>query len=296
MADFIAGWVGGISVLLVGHPFDTVKVRLQGETLRGVAQRQYQNSFHCARQIVSEEGLRGLYRGVMAPMFGVGIANAALFGVYGQLTSWMTMNKLQYDLADLSGHLQNSTALTVYENCLCAMGGGVAHAIVMTPFEVIKIRLQTSSMFDHRRYYGAIDCGRKLYYDGGVRKLYRGFSATVVRDMPGSIVYFGCYGLLRQVLPQSYDSFNVFSILCAGGVAGVAQWIVIFPFDTVKTRMQIAKEGRYWDSMHVARDLLKTEGITAFYSGITPALMRAFVSNAACFVGVEVALQALRNQ
>ena len=284
-------------MLVVGHPFDSVKVRLQGSTF-DYRNLTYRNSVDCAIKMFQREGVGAFYRGVAAPMAGVGVANAALFGVYGALTSKISQYRQQGDRVDLAGHLQNTTNLSVIDNIFCATCGGVAYGVCMTPFDVIKIRLQTMDMFSHRNYFGAIHSAKSLYREGGIKKLYLGLAATIIRDIPGSVAYLGAYGYLRQMLPQSSDKLNVVPILFAGGCAGVAQWMIVFPLDTIKTRQQIAKTGMFIDWLHVARDLYRTEGVAAFYAGIAPALFRAFFANAACFVGVEMTVKmlALRNQ
>lgn len=291
LTDFAAGWVGGVSILVAGHPFETVKVRLQGATFN-YHKVTYRNSVDCALQILKNDGIRGFYRGIAAPMLSIGVANAALFGVYGALLNHFAASHRPYPYDDetLSDNMQNAAHLSLFENMVCAAAGGCAHAFVMTPFEMVRIRLQTADLFPWRKYFGAIDCARTIYREGGVRKMYRGLHATILRDVPGTIMYLGSYGILRQMLPQEKGRMNICGALFAGGCAGVAQWLVVFPLDTIKTRRQIAKCGQYVDLLHVARDLWKTEGLPAFYYGIAPALCRAFIANAACFVGVETVL------
>lgn len=306
--DFFAGWVGGISVLTVCHPFDTVKVRLQGssfdsrnlvevKTSKGaqaahLPQCPISSTFPTVRTMFKNEGVRSFYHGVAAPVAGVGIATAVQFGVYGNVSAWLSRIRFgqENDGLTLADHLQNVNDLSVFDKTLAATCGGVAYATAIAPFEFVKIRLQTQPLFDHRRYFGAVDCGRKLIREGGIRKLYRGLSVTVLRDVVGSIIYFGSYGIIRQQLPQDTTRSNIVSSLFAGGCAGVCQWMVIFPIDTVKTRHQIAREGMYIDWVHVARSLHRSEGIRAFYYGLPAALVRAFVGNAVCFAGVELAL------
>lgn len=62
-----AGGFGGICAVIVGHPFDLVKVRLQTAE-RGV----YSSAIDVVRKSVARDGLRrGLYAGVSAPLVGV---------------------------------------------------------------------------------------------------------------------------------------------------------------------------------------------------------------------------------
>jgi solute carrier family 25 carnitine/acylcarnitine transporter 20/29 len=63
----VAGGVGGICAVVVGHPFDLVKVRMQTAE-KGV----YSGAMDVARKTIAKEGLaRGLYAGVSAPLVGV---------------------------------------------------------------------------------------------------------------------------------------------------------------------------------------------------------------------------------
>jgi hypothetical protein len=67
LRSFAAGGFGGICAVVVGHPFDLVKVRLQTAE-KGV----YSGAFDVVRKSVGKDGLRrGLYAGVSAPLVGV---------------------------------------------------------------------------------------------------------------------------------------------------------------------------------------------------------------------------------
>ena len=61
--DLVAGTAAGTAQLLVGHPFDTIKVKLQSQSAAGA---RFKGPLDAARQTVTQEGLRGLYRGAAA--------------------------------------------------------------------------------------------------------------------------------------------------------------------------------------------------------------------------------------
>lgn len=52
--EFLAGWAGGIAQVLVGQPFDTVKVNMQT--------KNYSSAAKCLRDLVAASGFRGLYK------------------------------------------------------------------------------------------------------------------------------------------------------------------------------------------------------------------------------------------
>ena len=76
MADqlkaFASGGVGGMSLVFVGHPLDTIKVKLQ--TTSGV----YNGMSDCIRQTIKQDGIKGLYRGMAVPLAGI----PPIFAVY----------------------------------------------------------------------------------------------------------------------------------------------------------------------------------------------------------------------
>jgi len=62
---FVAGIFSGFAKLSVGHPFDTIKVRLQ------TSQRShFKGPLDCVLQTVRNEGFRGLYKGATPPLIG----------------------------------------------------------------------------------------------------------------------------------------------------------------------------------------------------------------------------------
>ena len=56
-----------------------------------------------------------------------------------------------------------------------------------------------------------------------------------------------------------------------------------------------APEGKYSGVTDVFRTMLREEGPRAFTKGAAPVLLRAFPANAACFLGYEVAMNALNR-
>jgi hypothetical protein len=127
--DFVAGCVAGACSTFVGHPFDTVKVRLQLST-HGVAAGM--TPLQCARWTVQTEGAQGLYRGLASPMVSVPLVNAVVFSSYGQAK-------------ELLQGRHPATALTATEGCLAGAWAGLVNTSVVTPVELLKCRLQVCS-------------------------------------------------------------------------------------------------------------------------------------------------------
>merc|ERR1719447_1047702 len=100
---------------------------------------------------------------------------------------------------------------------------------------------------------------------------------------------------MRYITPegQSRDNLSPLRTLLAGGSAGILNWMVAIGPDTLKSRYQTAPPGTYSGVRDVFVQMMRNEGPTALFRGLTPVMLRAFPANAACFLGYEVAMKGL---
>jgi solute carrier family 25 carnitine/acylcarnitine transporter 20/29 len=71
--DLFAGAVGGVAQVLLGQPFDIVKVRLQTTS-------QYSGALNAATSIYQNEGALAFYKGTLTPLIGIGACVSVQFG------------------------------------------------------------------------------------------------------------------------------------------------------------------------------------------------------------------------
>lgn len=173
--------------------------------------------------------------------------------------------------------------------------------LITAPFERVKVLLQIQGQKqlgpgEKPKYSGGFDVVRQLYKEGGIRSVFRGSAMTLARDGPGSAAYFATYETIKRRLTPKDElgvpqKLSLTAVMTAGGAAGVAMWIPVFPVDTIKSRLQSA-EGRPTIG-GVVREVYGRGGIRAFFPGFGPALARAVPANAATFLGVELAQKAM---
>ncbi|KFH47134.1 Mitochondrial carnitine carrier-like protein [Hapsidospora chrysogenum ATCC 11550] len=285
-----AGGFGGVCAVVVGHPFDLVKVRLQTAE-RGV----YSSAIDVVKKSIARDGLRrGLYAGVSAPLVGV--------------TPMFAVSFWGYDLGKqlVSGvSTVGPDGLTIGQTSAAGFFSAVPMTAITAPFERVKVILQVQGQKklapgEKPKYSGGLDVVRQLYREGGLRSVFRGSAATLARDGPGSAAYFAAYEYIKRKLSpkdpvtgKPTGDLSLTAVTCAGAAAGVAMWIPVFPVDTVKSRLQTA-EGNVTIG-GVVRDLYAKGGYRAFFPGFGPALARAVPANAATFLGVELAHQAMNK-
>lgn len=77
------------------------------------------------------------------------------------------------------------------------------------------------------------------------------------------------------------DSLKV--TVVAGGIAGAAEVLVMYPLDTLKTRAQ-QNVGSSHNYVRIVSDMVRTEGLTRFYRGILAPLVQEPLKRSVKFV------------
>ncbi|KAL5224883.1 hypothetical protein ABZP36_011522 [Zizania latifolia] len=304
--DLTAGTVGGAAQLVVGHPFDTIKVKLQSQPTPPPGQPpKFAGAMDAVKQTLAAEGPRGLYKGMGAPLATVAAFNAVLFTVRGQMEAVLRS--------------EPGAPLTVNQQVVAGAGAGVAVSFLACPTELIKCRLQAQSALATAapaaagggaatatatatvaavKYGGPMDVARHvLRSEGGVRGLFKGLVPTLGREVPGNALMFGVYEAVKQYLAGGQDTSTLGrgSLVLAGGIAGASFWGSVYPTDVVKSVLQVDdyKNPKYSGSMDALRKILAADGVKGLYKGFGPAMARSVPANAACFLAYEVTRSAL---
>eukprot|EP00095_Tigriopus_kingsejongensis_P010278 snap_masked-scaffold474_size162001-processed-gene-0.3 protein:Tk10278 transcript:snap_masked-scaffold474_size162001-processed-gene-0.3-mRNA-1 annotation:"congested-like trachea protein" len=284
--DFISGGVGGSCSVLSGHPFDTIKVRIQTMPKPKAGERaMYTGTMDCIVKTVKFEGFTGLYKGMGAPLVGVAPIFALMFMGFG-----------------LGKRIQQEDPDEELTNGQLAIAGGISGVLttsVMAPGERIKCILQVQqAATGPPKYSGPVDVVKSLYRTGGLQSVYRGTCATLLRDVPANAVYFASYEIIKRHMASNDGEPGQLSFgrtLLAGGLAGICNWIVALPPDVLKSRLQTAPDGTYNGVRDVFRHLMREEGPKALVRGFVPTMLRAFPANACCFMGYEIAMSTLNK-
>ncbi|KXS19561.1 mitochondrial carrier [Gonapodya prolifera JEL478] len=230
-AHIAAGGFSGTLADSTMHALDTVKTRFQGQT--HLEKPKYFSMGHTFETIVKEEGIRGLSSGLTAAALGSFGTTSLYFGVY-ELTkrvwvdNWGWNPSLGYFVAGGLGDFVSS--------------------IVYVPSEVLKTRFQLQgrysnphsiSQFNYQNYPDAI---RSIYRNAGFSGLYRGYWATIARDIPFSALQFTVYENLQQVFTGLFavrdSKWQFVQDAVTGMLAGGTAGFLTTPLDYVKTLQQ----------------------------------------------------------
>lgn len=280
--DFLAGCIGGAAGVLVGHPFDTVKVRLQ---VQSIDKPLYRGTFHCFQSIIRQESAFGLYKGIGSPMMGLTFINAIVFGVQGNTMRWL-------------GHD------TPANQFFAGAAAGAIQCVICCPMELAKTRMQmqgTGEKKSSRKLYkNSLDCLARIYKREGLWGVNRGMVTTLIRETPAFGVYFLVYDVLTRSLGcEPEDRYMIPKLLFAGGMAGIGSWLSTYPIDVIKSRFQADGVGgvnQYSSIADCVRQSVRREGYMVFTRGLTSTLLRAFPVNAATFATVTLILMYARGE
>ncbi|XP_078509359.1 solute carrier family 25 member 48 [Lissotriton helveticus] len=291
--DFVAGWIGGAAGVVVGHPLDTVKTRLQ-------AGQGYGSTLNCILTIYRNENVVGFFKGMSFPLASIAIYNSVVFGVFSNTLRLISQHRY--------GSPKKSPATS--DLALASAVAGFVSVGVGAPVDLIKIRLQMQTLSTTNEttalrqkgamvtYRGPVHCVSMILRHEGITGLYRGANAMILRDIPGYCLYFIPYAFLCEwITPEGHTAPSAFSVWMAGGIAGAISWGTATPMDVVKSRLQADGVGtnKYTGVVDCICQSYRKEGLKVFCRGITVNAVRGFPMSAAMFLSYELSLKALRR-
>ncbi|KAG0472422.1 hypothetical protein HPP92_016968 [Vanilla planifolia] len=291
--EYAAGFAAGIATVIIGHPFDTIKVKLQAHNTKTHV-KEYRNALHCTSRILSTEGVKGLYRGASSSFVGMAFESSLLFGMYSQTKQF------------LQGEAQsNKPQLRVI--IPSAAFGGALISMILCPAELVKCRIQVqgkdSAVSSYIRYNDPLDCALKTIKNEGVAGMFRGGLATLLRESIGNAAFFTTYESSRHYIHSKLRPSKSLAAkflqdmgigIISGGISGMAFWVAVLPMDVAKTVIQTAPDSKCCRNPFSTLYLIyKRVGLRGCYAGLGPTLLRAFPANAAAIVTWEFSAKML---
>mgnify|MGYP000297515155 CR=1 FL=1 len=176
---------------------------------------------------------------------------------------------------------------------------GAVIAIIETPIDLIKTKLQTQIIkrqlsVTYSAPYGDVrSCVKFLYKKYGIRGLYQGFKATVIRNVPANAMFFPVNEVMKENVASArgvdVHDLRMPDRLIAGGIAGLCYWVGTCPFDVVKSQMMInSLEVSTLSWGQTVKVLYLEGGISRFYVGVAPSAMRSVPACGCMFAVFDV--------
>ncbi|KAG0167143.1 Fe(2+) transporter [Apophysomyces sp. BC1015] len=274
----IAGALAGIGEHCIMYPIDSIKTRMQ---VLSSSSAHTTNAIRSTSRSTWLNSHRHLWRGVYSVVMGAGPAHAVHFATY--------------EFCKESFERQMSTSKQAPENIRHLIASGAAgacatfsHDVMMTPFDVIKQRMQLRDS----TYRSVRECARKVYAAEGFKAFYISLPTTLYMSIPFQSIQFTTYEFFRSFLNPG-GAYDPKSHVVAGALAGMVASSVTIPLDVIKTLLQtrgsstdprIRNASGFWDA---AKIIGERYGYQGFFRGFKPRILTHMPSTAVSWTVYE---------
>ncbi|XP_026752611.2 mitochondrial 2-oxodicarboxylate carrier [Galleria mellonella] len=285
-----AGGSAGFVEVCIMHPLDLVKTRLQIQATKSSAssdRHYYTGIVDCMKKMYKYEGLTSFWKGILPPILAETPKRAVKFVTFEQYKRFFMFGS------------STPTPLTF---SLAGLGAGITEAILVNPFEVVKVTLQSNTSLA-AQVPSTWSVTRQIVREHGLgsRGLNKGLTATIARNGVFNMVYFGFYHSVKGLVPEYQDSIKEFGRKVAiGFTAGVLGSCVNIPFDVAKSRIQgpqpIPGIVKYISTTGAIVLVYREEGFRALYKGLLPKVLRLGPGGAIMLVVYDYVYHFLENR
>ncbi|KAF4555951.1 putative mitochondrial carrier protein 19 [Elsinoe fawcettii] len=295
---FVAGVFSGIAKLSVGHPFDTIKVRLQTSEAT-----KFKGPLDCLLQTIRNEGAAGLYKGATPPLVGWMFMDSLMLGSLTLYRRLLNDNLFQ-PWRKRAVTTSNTSFLQVRDDRLPTIGHATAGVMagwtvsfIAAPVEHVKARLQVQYAANkaQRLYAGPVDCTRKIFRQHGIAGLYHGLGATLI-FRTFFCFWWGSYDLFTRYFKDNTSLSTPAINFWAGGLSAQVFWMTSYPSDVIKQRImtdQLDGRRKYYNWREAAVAVGRDGGFKGYWRGFVPCFLRAFPANAMALVAFEGVMRTL---
>lgn len=270
LARVIGGATSGALELIFFHPVDTVAKRLMSNQeklyIPGDSAATRKNINQVVFRKAADAGLITKWKS-MFPGLGFAAGYKIAQRTYKFGGQPFVMDFINGTIGPQLQQTMGPKKGKVFSSAIAGSLMGVGEVLLL-PLDVLKIKAQTNP--DVLKGRGLVEIFTK---EG--RALYKGGAWTAARNAPGSFALFGGasavqYGIFKLEDPKKATFWQNFWASVGGAVASIT---VAAPLDVVKTRIQNKGFDSTESGLSVIRNLIKNEGPTAFFKGLTPKII-----------------------
>ncbi|XP_073099113.1 ADP,ATP carrier protein 1, mitochondrial isoform X1 [Elaeis guineensis] len=190
--NLASGGAAGASSLLFVYSLDYARTRLANDAkaAKKGGERQFNGLIDVYRKTMASDGIAGLYRGFNISCVGIIVYRGLYFGMYDSLKPVV-----------LTGKLQDSFFASFALGWLITNGAGLASY----PIDTVRRRMMMTSG-EAVKYKSSLDAFSQILKNEGVKSLFKGAGANILRAIAGAGVLAGYDKLQLIVFGKKYGS------------------------------------------------------------------------------------------
>jgi solute carrier family 25 (adenine nucleotide translocator) protein 4/5/6/31 len=172
MGNLASGGAAGATSLLFVYSLDYARTRLANDakSAKGSGERQFNGLVDVYRKTLASDGIAGLYRGFGPSVLGIVVYRGLYFGMYDSIKPVLLVGPLEGSF--LASFLLGWTVTT---------GAGVASY----PLDTVRRRMMMTSG-EAVKYSSSMDAARQIIAKEGVKSLFKGAGANILRGVAGA--------------------------------------------------------------------------------------------------------------
>jgi len=190
--NLASGGAAGACSLFFVYSLDFARTRLANDnksSKKGGAERQFNGLVDVYRKTLASDGIAGLYRGFVVSCVGIVVYRGLYFGMYDSLKP------------ALPGNLKESFLATFLLGWGVTTGAGLASY----PLDTIRRRMMMTSG-EAVKYRSSMHAAQEIVSKEGVRSLFKGAGANILRAVAGAGVLSGYDQLQLIVFGKTFGS------------------------------------------------------------------------------------------
>lgn len=275
----ISGAAGGVTAMTVFFPLDTVRSRLQVED-----SREAKNTIETMKDLIEEEGIGTLYRGLEPVLISLCCSNFVYFYSFHGLRTLVSSKSASYNaLRDL------------------AVGAvaGVINVVLTTPLWVANSRLKMQgakisekdrkSLNKHPQYDGIIDALIKISSTEGYNALWSSMIPSLLLVANPSI-QFTLYETLKSEVEKllGKSHLNAATYFTIAAISKSIAVILTYPLQIIQSKLRYGAENyKKLNLFQIFSYIIRSNGFKGLYKGMESKIIQTTFTAALMFLCYE---------
>ncbi|KAH3687035.1 hypothetical protein WICPIJ_001979 [Wickerhamomyces pijperi] len=281
--EILSGLTAGFITTTVTHPLDLLKIRLQLDQTSSTTHFQnFQRQFSILYDSTSKlRTLQNVYRGLLPNLIGNSIAWSIYF------TSYRVSKDISHKIfhaSTASDYSNKDSNLQTWQYLTSAFAAGSFTALLTNPLWVLKTRILSTNKSNPGAYQNITDGMRRILKEEGILGFWKGFVPSLMGVSQGAL-QFAIYDTLKYQIYQSDSTkLEIYQYIIMSCSSKMVSLLILYPIQLLKSRLQDYESIKRPKTLSgVIKEIITTEGVSGFYKGVVPNLMRVLPATCITF-------------